>query len=125
MTVAAGPTPETLAKLEPDQIQELYESEMIDSAGLRAADQIARVYSEVTRESGIKSPTLGTIHIGKHEMPADIAVLFTKVYNPWRASLDPVVAGFVVQVAVRRTGMKNDVDRMVVAQSLMQYARRM
>jgi len=120
-----GPTPETLAKLEPDQILKLHDLNMIDGAGLRAADQIATIHSAITRDSAVKVPSIGIGDMGKYELPDDIANKFSKIYVPWRASLDPVVADFVVQVAVTRSGMTNDVDHMVVAQCLTQYARRM
>lgn len=120
-----GPTPETLDKLQPDEIEDLHDRQMIDSGGLRAADQIAQIHRAVTRASGVKSPTMGVGDVGQYELPDDIAKSFSDVYIPWRRGLGAASADFVVHVAVERRGMMGAGARRVVAKALMQYARMM
>ncbi len=78
-TERVGPTPETLAKLIPCPIQEMYRLEMIDTAAKNAAIELAEIYVAVYGKQMAGARGEG----GHHVLSAEIAWKHAHRFLPW------------------------------------------
>lgn len=133
------PTPETLAKLEPDPLQALLdghvgrdlpkeereraERERVEME--RATDEIRAVYHAVVRAVMRKPPSFGDrIAMGKREMPGHLAWAHSKTYLPWAQSQHPRVMEACIDIIIDRRPVYRAFNLEVIA-ALRDYAKRM
>lgn len=126
-----GPTPETLAKLQPDPLQMLLDGDAAREARCgkarleEAADEIRAVYMAVIRAVMWKRPSLGGGGGGVPEIPARLAWAHFQTYLPWANHWGhSKVLEAVIDVVVDRYQTTAASHQMIVL-ALGDYAKRM
>lgn len=120
----AGPTPETLAHLEPDPLHDLVDAGLIDAAGERAAQEIMQVYCAVCRGVMRQSRPLGPYTPGVFDMPEDIAEAHKLRYLPWARATRRQTVQAVIDLVIDRLSPSSGPVRQAVIEALDDYARR-
>ena len=118
------PTPETKAKLEADPLRMMVEKGLIDSAGERAANEIAAVFYSVCRGVMRHAKPLGPYTPGIFEMADEIAEAHALRYLPWCRDNRPQTVSATIDLVVDRVAPKEGAVRDAVADALADYARR-
>jgi hypothetical protein len=81
------PTPETLAKLIPDPIQELFDKGLITGEHTTAAAEIRAIYFAVVGSLFCRGRDYRVFGRGRGNMPERLAVLHRDRYKPWARSM--------------------------------------
>ena len=115
------PTPETLAKLQPDPWQLFLVGK--DSAIERAGDEIASIYNMVVKDLLARRQPFGPRVPGKNEDDSFLAWAHAASYLPWVAEIGPHSANAIISLVVDRNGL--EMDERSVLWALERYAKRM
>lgn len=118
------PTPETVAHLEPDPLQDLVGAGLIDAAGERAAQEIMLVYCAVCRGVMRQSRPLGPYTPGVFDMSEDIAEAHARRYLPWARATRRQTVQATIDLVVDRLSPPTGPVRTAVIEALDDYARR-
>src|SRR5262245_21620400 len=81
------PTPETVAKLLPDPIQELFDKGLITSEHTTAAAEIRAIYFAVVGSLFCRGRDYRVFGRGRGQMPDGLADKHAKRYLPWARSM--------------------------------------
>jgi hypothetical protein len=85
------PTPETLAKLRPDQVQVLFDKSLLTPEMTDAASEIRMIYFAVVGSLFCRGRDYRVFGRGRGEIPERIAQLHRDRYQPWAREMGPLL----------------------------------